>query len=154
MQNTDAVEPEDTPLLPESQRDTLRTSENINPRLVVALVTAVVFITTFGACLTSVPILRVVEDILCRRILQGTLPAGDIDESLCKRNDIQQDLATFMGVQSMLEAVPGQPQSSQEPPGRRFLTYYQDCSSHFHTECSQTGIEILIPFATSGFSLN
>lgn len=109
MQTNDADESENSPLLPESysQRDTSRVSDNSNALRVTALVTTVVFITTFGAGLTSVPTLRVVEDILCRRILKGTLPEGDINESLCKRDDVQEDLATFMGVQSTLEAVPG-----------------------------------------------
>lgn len=73
-------------------------------RRITVLLTAVIFITTTGSGLTSIPTLRVVEDIICRRLRVTSL--GDFDEEQCKGDDIQAELSFVLGIQSMVEAIP------------------------------------------------
>lgn len=67
----------------------------------------------FGAYLMAVPVLRVYEDIICHHYydrLQGegyVVFGGDIDESMCKKDDIQNELSILVAGTHFLGAIPG-----------------------------------------------
>src|ERR1700694_1179004 len=74
-----------------------------SPRLVVFLVSCVLFVLMCGNFFMIAPQLRIYEDIICRHYYDTITGQGhvalsqDIDESLCKVDEIQQELAVIMG---------------------------------------------------------
>ena len=97
------------PLLGERQSDSTANADHrhpIPPRpSVTILVTGLVFVLTAGIALPALPILRILEDLICRKYLG--ISDGAIDEQQCKGSDIQSKLSYVMAIQSMLEALPG-----------------------------------------------
>lgn len=67
----------------------------------------------FGNCFLIAPQLRVYEDIICRHYYDEIKGQGhislteDIDESLCKIDEIQEELAIVVGGLSLADSVPG-----------------------------------------------
>lgn len=97
---------------PEYSSATTKTS-SWAPRTIVLFIIAVGFVIMSGNGLTNVPVVRIFEDIVCRhhyeknpgaeaRLLQDT-----IDESLCKGQEVQGELAVLKGVWAMADAIPG-----------------------------------------------
>jgi hypothetical protein len=74
----------------------------------------------FGNFFMIAPQLRIYEDIICRHYYdeikgQGHIALSeDIDESLCKIDEIQEELAVIMGGLSVVESVPGKSYRLQE----------------------------------------
>lgn len=84
------------------------------PRTIVFLLSLMVVGLAFSGSLGEVPVTRLMEDNLCRRYYStrlhtgnGTAPGDDIDESLCKIDEIQTQLAYLNGWLPMIEAVIG-----------------------------------------------
>jgi len=80
-------------------------------RLQVIVITFVCFISVFGEYLFLVPSPRIFEDIICRHYYNSisddsVVIGGKIDESLCKKNAIQEELAIVIGGLQMLENLP------------------------------------------------
>lgn len=103
---------ESAPLLPHPRNgvDTAAAPRTAGGRRVTMLLTVCVFFVSLGAGLTGLPVLRILEDIICRRHLSGSPSSaggGGIDESLCKGPDVQAELAYVVAVLLMFEAVPG-----------------------------------------------
>ncbi|PKS05629.1 hypothetical protein jhhlp_008148 [Lomentospora prolificans] len=74
-------------------------------RRVTYLIPAVIFILTAGLGLPVLPILRIMEDTICRQNLG--VPEGDtVDEEDCKGSDTQSTLSMVVAILFMLEAVP------------------------------------------------
>jgi len=70
------------------------------------LVAGVIFILTAGLGLPALPVLRIMEDTICRQHLQ--VPDGEpVNEGDCKTPDIQAALSMVAAILFMLEAVPG-----------------------------------------------
>jgi hypothetical protein len=67
----------------------------------------------FGNYFLVAPQLRVYEDIICRHYYDEITGQGhialseDIDESLCKIDEIQEELTIVMGGLSVADSVPG-----------------------------------------------
>jgi hypothetical protein len=84
-----------------------------SPGVVVGLMSMVVFVIMFGAFLILVPLNRILEDIICHHFYdnikgEGHIGlSGKIDEKYCKGNEVQGELATILGVQDMVESIPG-----------------------------------------------
>jgi hypothetical protein len=84
-----------------------------SPRLVVFLIFCTLFVLMFGNFFMIAPQLRVYEDIICRHYYDEIKGQGhialteDIDESLCKVDEIQEELAVIMGGLSVVDSVPG-----------------------------------------------
>ena len=79
-----------------------------SPRIIVALLALDIFCLSMAGSLSIVPITRILEDILCHLYYdKHSGQNGDIDESLCKIDAIQSELAYLLGLNSMVEAVVG-----------------------------------------------
>jgi hypothetical protein len=75
-----------------------------------------------GNYFSVAPQLRVYEDIICRHYYDEIKGQGhiafteDIDESLCKIDEIQEELAIVVGGLSVADSVPGNAYSLQDRP--------------------------------------
>src|SRR5277367_236337 len=84
-----------------------------SPHFVLLLIFCALFMLMFGNYFLVAPQLRVYEDIICRHYYdeikgQGHISLSeDIDESLCKIDEIQEELAIVMGGLSVADSVPG-----------------------------------------------
>jgi hypothetical protein len=84
-----------------------------SPHAVLSLIFCALFMLLFGNYFLVAPQLRIYEDIICRHYYdeikgQGHIALSqDIDESLCKIDEIQEELAIFMGGLSVADSVPG-----------------------------------------------
>lgn len=73
----------------------------------------------FGNYFLVAPQLRVYEDIICRHYYDEIKGQGhialteDIDESLCKIDEIQEELAILVGGLSVADSVPGKAYCTQ-----------------------------------------
>lgn len=66
-----------------------------------------IFVVFLGAGMASLPTLRILEDIICRRRLPGG--ADEVDEKLCKgMDDVQGELSFVIAMYSMFEVLPGE----------------------------------------------
>lgn len=109
---------ETTPLLPEEGGSQQRGPRNATffqarrPKTIYFLLSLMVFGLSFSGSLGEVPITRLTEDNLCRRYystrLDGKAMENGIDESLCKIDEIQSQLAYLNGWLPMIEAVIGE----------------------------------------------
>jgi len=77
---------------------------------VVVFIAIIVFCVSIAGDLVSIPIVRVIEDAVCKDYYrshdgQFLLTHGEIDEKLCKQDEIQSELAYIMGVQEMMDAI-------------------------------------------------
>jgi hypothetical protein len=84
-----------------------------SPRLIVFMVSLVIFVIMFGAFLIITPSLRVYEDIICHHYYDK-MEGGDhvslsekIGEELCKEPEIQEELAIIVGGQQIGDSIPG-----------------------------------------------
>lgn len=84
-----------------------------SPHVITAIVLASLLWLQFGGYLMAVPVLRVYEDIICHHYydrLQGagyTALLGNIDESMCKKDDIQNELSIVVAGSHFLGAITG-----------------------------------------------
>lgn len=123
MSVQDLLSDEETPLLsPPPQRSIYASfsrpfrsifSQARSSSSITAIVLVTLFWFEFGAYLMAVPVLRVYEDIICHHYydrLQGegyVVFGGDIDESMCKKDDIQNELSILVAGTHFLGAIPG-----------------------------------------------
>ncbi|KAF7933703.1 uncharacterized protein EAE98_003412 [Botrytis deweyae] len=123
MSVQDLLPSEETPLLsPPPQRSIFSSfsrpfqsifSQARSPSSITAIVLATLLWFEFGGYLMAVPVLRVYEDIICHHYydrLQGEghiILGGDIDESMCKKDDIQNELSIIVAGTYFLGAIPG-----------------------------------------------
>jgi len=80
-----------------------------SPRTILILLFTTVFILSFGGSLMAIPTVRVYEDIICHLYYEDmggelTGPGGNIDESLCKVDEVQKELNFFIAVLQFLSA--------------------------------------------------
>lgn len=102
-----------------------------SPRAIVLLLACTLFIVSLGAYMIPVPLTRAIEDVICHNYyesiaLNGTDSLGqgkswngngrglvgfgrgdEIDEKLCKSDDVQEELAIVKGVLSWTTTIPG-----------------------------------------------
>ena len=83
-----------------------------SPRTILLLLFTTVFILSFGAYLMAIPSVRVFEDIICHHYYENlgvdvTGPDGNIRESLCKVDEIQERLNLLIAVLQFLSAGTG-----------------------------------------------
>ncbi|KAE8448084.1 hypothetical protein EG329_009849 [Mollisiaceae sp. DMI_Dod_QoI] len=109
-----------TSSFPRSPRPTFgsRTSSYIHhhqthsPRVITAIILLVLFILSFGSYLMTVPGLRIYEDIICHHYydrIQGVGHVGlegEIDESMCKGDEVQKELSIVMAGLLVVGAIP------------------------------------------------
>lgn len=62
-----------------------------SPRFVVAVLAIIVFITQFGASLSDVPSVRLLQEIICRKHY-GLAPDSPVEEGKCRTDGIQGQL--------------------------------------------------------------
>lgn len=109
---------ENEPLLPGSRQRQRKLSVSVlptlhNPRLIIALLTGVMFLVNFGAYMMTMPSYRIYEDIICRHYydsLSGPLHLSldtPIEEELCKVGPVQAELATVIGGIFVASSIPG-----------------------------------------------
>ncbi|PQE04676.1 major facilitator superfamily transporter protein [Rutstroemia sp. NJR-2017a BBW] len=108
---------EETPLLKPLRRTNSRTHSLIHqahsPRIIITLITAIVFIISFGGYLVLVPSLRIYEDILCHRFYERSQDIAHfglnsrIDEKWCKGDEVQEELNILTAGLDTLRSVPG-----------------------------------------------
>lgn len=94
---------EATPLLPRDDPDV--PTPRLRGRRFTVLLTVCVFAIGLGDAMTGLPALRILEDIICRRHMAGTV--GNVDESLCKDKEVQGEVAYIMAMLAMFDVVPG-----------------------------------------------
>ncbi|KAL2059857.1 hypothetical protein VTL71DRAFT_10012 [Oculimacula yallundae] len=98
------------PLLPEAsqtQRYATCRYQVTTPRNIVLLLTLSLLLLASAGGLTVVPQTRLLEDILCHRYYDDLKGLSDIDESLCKNDSIQSELAFINGYTTAVEAFVG-----------------------------------------------
>ncbi|CZS99504.1 hypothetical protein WAI453_002495 [Rhynchosporium graminicola] len=95
------------PEVPQSRRHTTWPHQVTTPRNIVLLLALILLILASAGGLTVVPQTRLLEDILCHRYYDDTRGLSDIDESLCKNDAIQSELAYINGLTTAVEAVIG-----------------------------------------------
>ncbi|OTA92366.1 hypothetical protein M434DRAFT_325362 [Hypoxylon sp. CO27-5] len=79
-----------------------------NGRIIVNLLCIIALIASSANGFTSIPVTRVLEDIVCRQYYGGKDGAsGPIDEQDCKKNAIQEKVAFVMALSSSLDAAVG-----------------------------------------------
>lgn len=93
------MDEETSPLLGSPQ---LRASR-WTPSFLTYLVICNFFLAGSGAFI-SLPLIRLIEDNLCRRYIQQ---GSSLDESLCKTDQIQSELAYLNGSLLLVEAIVG-----------------------------------------------
>ncbi|KAH7388904.1 major facilitator superfamily domain-containing protein [Cadophora sp. MPI-SDFR-AT-0126] len=102
---------EASPLLPETQQPQRPAATSrfhvTTPRNIVLLLALNILILASAGGLTVVPQTRLLEDIFCHRYYGDIKGLSDIDESLCKIDSIQSELAYVNGLTTAVEAVVG-----------------------------------------------
>lgn len=81
-------------------------------RSIIILLYCILFILAFGGHLIGVPALRIFEDIICHHYYEdgkseGYKRLGDIDEEMCKGEEIQNQLNILLAGSHFLGAIPG-----------------------------------------------
>lgn len=80
-----------------------------NPRVIALLLAFTLLCVSAAESLASVPTTRLLEDVICTRYYHdGMNRTGGIDESMCKIDDIQSELAWFTGGLTAIEAMVGE----------------------------------------------
>ncbi|KAL5348619.1 hypothetical protein ACLOAV_006036 [Pseudogymnoascus australis] len=83
-----------------------------NPRLIIALLTGVMFLVNFGAFMMTMPQFRIFEDIICHHYYDNLSGPSHlsldtpIDESHCKVDPVQAELATVVAGLFVASSVP------------------------------------------------
>ncbi|KAF7908746.1 uncharacterized protein EAF01_004501 [Botrytis porri] len=108
---------EESPLLEHSRPSTVGVNSLIHqtrsPRIIILLLTTIVFIIGVAIYLVWIPSMRIYEDILCHRYyeeLQGEGGVGlssTIDEARCKGDKVQEELNILTAVLETMKALPG-----------------------------------------------
>lgn len=86
---------------------------NGNSRRVLICVFGLIVLNQFCSYLTEVPIVRLIEKVICEKHHEGRGDDidlkfdGDVDEKLCKIPAIQSELAKIIGLKSTFDAIPG-----------------------------------------------
>ena len=110
MASDDSISEEATPMLGERDEDHPPPSKYWfqvqRPRAIVLLLSFSIFILCTATSMMLVPTTRILEDAICHKHYDVEGQA-DIDEKLCKKDEIQSQLAYLNGIISMLEAVFG-----------------------------------------------
>ena len=75
-----------------------------SPGLVVTLLATIMFILVMTALVCIMPMVRLVEDAMCRRYYNTTEP---VDERDCKVTEIQAKMAWLGAISGVLDAVVG-----------------------------------------------
>ena len=96
---------EESSLLPGVQADAAPATKHA--RRIVTLLIIVLFLLCTALISFLIPQLRIIENILCHKYYGDSWSTGEIDEKLCKVDEIQSELAYIMGITSMLESIPG-----------------------------------------------
>ncbi|ESZ96471.1 hypothetical protein SBOR_3093 [Sclerotinia borealis F-4128] len=84
-----------------------------SPRIIVLLLTTIVFIIGFGGYLAWIPSMRIYEDILCHRYYEELQGQGNIslssriDEARCKGDKVQEELNILTAGLETLKSLPG-----------------------------------------------
>jgi hypothetical protein len=117
--NDDEQWDEDEPLL---QDDNLQRTDSHthpflhtthSPRIIIALIFAIIFVLACGGQLMAVPAIRLYEDIICHLYYENldgeghVGPGGYIDEKQCKGDEVQGQLNVLLAVLHFLSAIPG-----------------------------------------------
>ncbi|ATZ53218.1 hypothetical protein BCIN_09g00960 [Botrytis cinerea B05.10] len=107
---------EESPLLDHLRPTTATDTHSLihqthSPRIIISLLTAIVFIIGFGGYLAWIPSMRIYEDILCHRYYEerrgGVGLSSTIDEARCKGDEVQEELNILTAVMETLKALPG-----------------------------------------------
>ncbi|KFY22348.1 hypothetical protein V493_06656 [Pseudogymnoascus sp. VKM F-4281 (FW-2241)] len=83
-----------------------------NPRIVIGLLVGVMFLINFGAYMMTIPASRIYEDIICHHYYDSLSGPSHlsfdvpIDESLCKVDPVQTELATVIGGLAVASSIP------------------------------------------------
>lgn len=108
-----AIQMEAAPLLEQRQENPAVPPRRLiyqvpSSRIAVFFLAFIIFCLALAGSLTIVPTTRLLEDILCHHHYKNNQDHdGEIDESLCKIDPIQSELAYFKGFLSTLEAIIG-----------------------------------------------
>jgi hypothetical protein len=114
----DEIDEEDAPLLPSILPPHVRSPSSLpfyqtRSRITTTLIIfAIIFILAFGGYLMAVPSIRLYEDIVCHHFYNGLKGEehrgfGDvIDEVLCKRDEVQEELNILFAGLHFLGALP------------------------------------------------
>jgi MFS family permease len=83
-----------------------------SPRLIIGLLTGVLFLLNFGGFVMYMPVTRIYEDIICHHYYDSLIGSAwrplenPIDESLCKVAPVQAELATVYGGVELATSIP------------------------------------------------
>ncbi|KAK6608017.1 MFS transporter [Botrytis cinerea] len=96
---------EESPLLDHLRPTTATDTHSLihqthSPRIIISLLTAIVFIIGFGGYLAWIPSMRIYEDILCHRYYEERRGG-------CKGDEVQEELNILTAVMETLKALPG-----------------------------------------------
>ncbi|CCD34755.1 hypothetical protein BofuT4_P101590.1 [Botrytis cinerea T4] len=114
---------EESPLLDHLRPTTATDTHSLihqthSPRIIISLLTAIVFIIGFGGYLAWIPSMRIYEDILCHRYYEerrgGVGLSSTIDEARCKGDEVQEELNILTAVMETLKALPGRAELSKK----------------------------------------
>lgn len=78
-------------------------------RTIIVLIFSIVFLLSLAGNLLALPSLRIYEDIICRQYYAG-LPGHEgeqVDEEMCKGEEVQNQLNILFAVSGFLGAIPG-----------------------------------------------
>lgn len=92
--------------VPPKKRPDTAFSWLLNRSRATILLTAIICIGTLGTGLTGLPTLTILEDSICRRLVHAD-SQGAFNDKLCKGDNVQKKLSFVLGIQSMMEAIPG-----------------------------------------------
>ncbi len=87
-------------------------SSTVSPRMIIALLFAVIFTLEVGGFLMGVPSMRLMEDIICHHYYnkmkgEGHIGLRDkIDESMCKGEEVQDELNIVLAGLNFVGAIP------------------------------------------------
>ena len=73
-----------------------------SPAAVVAMLSVILFLLVLSATLAMMPLVRLMEDGICRKYYGTTEP---VDEEKCKVGDIQTQLAWLGGIAGVVDAI-------------------------------------------------
>ncbi|KAI1759273.1 MFS general substrate transporter [Hypoxylon sp. FL1150] len=76
-------------------------------RTIIALLCLITFVVSSADGFTSIPAVRLLEDIICRQHYGLRESGNPVDEKLCKDDAVQSKVAFIMAIQSSLEAAVG-----------------------------------------------
>ena len=81
-------------------------------KLVIMLIVGLIVAVDLPSVLQSSPMLRIIEDIYCKQYYRQNDPskfsaAGQVDESLCKIDSVQAEVAFLKGWMSCFNHLPG-----------------------------------------------